>query len=160
MAAIDNHPRKYAVGSLAAGVALALPALMASEGLRTHAYLPTPNDRWTICYGETEGVHRGDVDTPQGCAARLMPVVLAHVAEMQKCLKVPVTPATAQAMDRFGFNVGTGAFCKRVAANFNAGHQVAGCNWMRQYVWQGRVKLNGLVTRRKGEADECLAGLS
>ena len=38
-------------GGLAAGIVLALAPLMAGEGLRTHAYIPVPGDRWTICYG-------------------------------------------------------------------------------------------------------------
>ena len=98
--------------------------------------------------------------TPQQCEARLLVSVRGRVAEMQKCLHVPVTPTTAQAMIRFGYNVGTAAFCKRVAAEFNAGRQVSGCNWMRQYVWSGGRKYPGLVARREGEATECIAGLA
>lgn len=164
MPAIDNHPRKFTTaagaGGLAAGIALALSPLMAGEGLRTHAYIPVPGDRWTICYGETAGVHAGDVATPVQCKAMLLADVRARVDRMQRCLKVPVSPVTAQAMIRFAYNVGEGPFCKRVAANFNAGRAAAGCNWMRQFVWSGGRKYPGLVARRKGEADECLAGLS
>lgn len=155
----QRHPQKIAAGGLAAGIVLALTPLMLGEGLRTHAYIPVPGDRWTICYGETVGVKQGDVATPVACKAMLLESVKGRVAEMQKCLKVPVSPVTAQAMIRFSYNVGNGPFCKRVAADFNAGHAAAGCNWMRQYVWSGGRKYPGLIARRKGEADECLAGL-
>lgn len=148
------------VGGLILGVALALGPLKADEGYRDHAYIPVPGDRWTICYGETEGVKQGDVATPIQCEAMLRGSVLRRVAEMQKCLHVPVSPLTAKAIIRFGYNVGTAAFCKRVAPNFNAGRQVNGCNWMRAYVYSSGRKYPGLVRRRAGEADECLAGLS
>lgn len=164
MAAIDNHPRKAAVGSLAAGILLAGPLISGFEGMRTHAYLDSARIA-TICEGiitYTDGrrVKMGDVVDVDTCIDLRNKDVAARVDQMQRCLEVPVSPVTAAWMISFGYNVGVAPYCKRVASNFNAGRQVSGCNWMRQYVYAGGAVNRGLVTRRGKEATGCLAGLT
>lgn len=160
MSVVDNHPRKIAAGSLAAGVAIASAVLIPQfEGERHHAYLD-PVGIPTICYGTIEGVKLGDTATHGECVNLLSADVQKRVPAMQKCLKVQVSPKTAAAMISFGYNVGTGAFCKGIAPLANAGRIHAACDKMSAYHFAGGRSLPGLVTRRSAEHALCVEGLS
>lgn len=147
-----------ALGGLAAGLGLAAQLIQPFEGERTHAYLD-PVGIPTVCYGETDGVELGQVYTHGKCLAMLNSDVKARTAEMQRCLKVPVSPATSAAMISFGYNLGVRRFCDSIAPLANSGHTLAACNRMELYVYAGGRKLPGLVTRRNAEAELCREGL-
>lgn len=155
----ERNPNKIAAGGLAGGIVLAVAILGSDEGMRTHAYLDIGNV-WTVCEGITEGVKKGDVYTIPQCINLRNRDVQKRVAAMQKCLHAPVSPMTASAMIRFSYNVGVQPYCKRVAANFNAGKQILGCTWMLQYHYVGKRSVPGLVKRRGRESHDCIAGLT
>lgn len=158
--AVTTHRGKIAAGGgLAAGVALAMTLLPHFEGERTKAYLD-PVGIPTICYGETAGVKLGQTATQPECLSMLDRDVQARVPAMQKCLKVPVSPQTAAAMISFGYNVGTGTYCSKIAPLANAGKTAAACDRMGLYTYAGGKQLPGLVARRKAEVALCLKGLS
>lgn len=164
MAIIENHPRKIAAGAgaggLAAGIALAVTVLIPQfEGERHKAYLD-PVGVATICFGTIEGVKLGDTASHGECLNLLSADVQKRVPAMQKCLNVPVSPKTAAAMISFGYNVGTGAFCKGVAPLANAGRLHAACDQMSRYHYAGGKSLPGLVRRRAAEHALCVEGLS
>lgn len=158
MSTIDNHPRKVAAGSLAAGTILAATLISGFEGLRTHAYLD-PTGTATVCYGETAGVKLGQVRSREECLNLLSADVQGRVPAMQRCLKHPVSPVTSAWMISYGYNVGVGRFCRSVAPLANAGRLEAACNAMRSPTTSKGVALPGLVSRRKAEAEGCLRGL-
>ena len=67
--------RNVLAGSTILGSLIALVA--GFEGYRTDAYRDT-GGVWTICYGETKGVKRGDTATKQQCDNMLIKSLLAH----------------------------------------------------------------------------------
>ncbi len=157
-------PAKAGAGGLIAGLGIASTLLAGFEGDRTHAYLDSARIaticRGVITYSDGTRVRMGDVRTENQCLDLNNVTVKKIVKEMQVCLNVPVTPMTAGAMISFGYNVGSGAFCRSVAQDFNSGLQVNGCKRMNLYVYAAHKVINGLVTRRNGESTTCLSGLT
>lgn len=167
MTIAQDHPRKLsAAGGLAAGIALAAGVVLPLwEGERHEAYMPIPGDRWTICEGETAGVHEGDVATHEQCVSMLDKSVRRRVAEMQKCVKVQVSEKTAAALISLGYNIGSANFCRSaVVRNLNAGLPVRACAAFDQ--WRGvkrgsrYIVIPGLVRRRAAERKLCEEGLA
>jgi lysozyme len=161
-------------GAVAAAIAAACTLCasvltMPSEGLRTHPYMDMPGGRATVCYGETEQAMR--VYTPGECGdllrQRLLrdyaPKVLACVPGLYDPKRQPIFAALIDA----SYNAGWAAVCASpMAANARAGQWRAACDsfpgWFvtaRNRKTGVRVKLPGLVTRRKTEADLCRKGL-
>ncbi len=80
------------------------------EGLRLQAYLPTPNDKWTIGYGHTKTAHKGMVIT-ESKAEELLRQDLAWVEDcIKKLVKVPLTQNQYDAVASLVFNIGEGNF--------------------------------------------------
>lgn len=82
----------------------------ASEGLRLVAY-PDPGsggDPWTIGYGSTLGVSRGDTITLDQAEARLERDLANAAAIVNAAVKVPVTQGQFDACSDFVLNVGPG----------------------------------------------------
>jgi len=53
------------------------------EGFSTKAY-PDAGNVWTICYGETKGVKRGDAATREQCDSQLIKSLLTHNEPLTK----------------------------------------------------------------------------
>lgn len=82
------------------------------EGLRLNAYLPTPNDRWTIGYGHTKTAHSGMVIT-KAEAEELLRKDLDWVEKaIAKLVKVPLKQNQYDALASLIFNIGEGNFSK------------------------------------------------
>lgn len=80
------------------------------EGLRLQAYLPTPNDKWTIGYGHTKTAHKGMIIT-ESKAEELLRQDLAWVEDcIKKLVKVPLTQNQYDAVASLVFNIGEGNF--------------------------------------------------
>lgn len=111
----------------------------------------------TVCYGETEGVHLGDHYTPDQCRDMLANKLPRYWAEEVKC-----TPGVAYsdnekiAYTSFGYNVGTGAFCKGPGRHLRADDHAAACRSMLAYDHASGKKIPGLTKRRRAEHDLCL----
>jgi GH24 family phage-related lysozyme (muramidase) len=149
--------RKAAAWTAAATLAIA--PIAEHEGLRLVAYQDVAKV-WTICYGETAGVRAGDRATKEYCDTRLAKSVQAHATRMQKCVVVDVPERSLVGLVSFGYNVGSGAFCRStLVKKLNAGALAAACNELPKWVYAGGVKWRGLVNRRAWERGECLAGL-
>lgn len=167
------------------GVKIDPPVIMATElivkgweGLRTTAYLDTlPNpDVWTVGYGETRGVKKGDTCTPKECADMLMVRLQKDYYERI----VACAPQLKEAPDGVQAAMASGAY------NFGVGSirsKRGWCGWsmsakIRQKDWRGacerQTSINrsggkiyqGLVNRREmgdkyriGEAELCLSAL-
>ena len=135
------------------------------EGLRLRAYLPTPNDRWTIGYGHTSGVKNGMVITE----ARAEELLLQDVAWVQDALntsiKVPVTQNQYDALGSFVFNLGaTNLRNSTLLKKLNAGDYEGAANeflkWNKQRDKRGHLHvLPGLTKRRAEERDLFLRGM-
>lgn len=123
------------------------------------AYMPTPNDRPTIGYGETNGVHMGLVWTVAQAEANFTER-LAKLGDAVWAL-VKAAPVTTQgqfdAMCALADNIGLANFkASSVRTNHLAGHNttaaMAFALWNKQRTPKGLVVLNGLTKRRAGEA--------
>jgi lysozyme len=122
-----------------------------SEGLRMKAYLPTPNDVWTIGYGHTKTAKPGMTITTKE-ATRLLYQDLAWVEDVvNDAVKVPLTQNQYDALCSFVYNVGGGAFRKSTLLRLlNKGdYKGAADQFLRWNKQKGKV-LRGL-TRRRGE---------
>lgn len=122
------------------------------EGLRLEAYLPTPNDVWTIGYGHTHTTKQG-MKITAGQAESLLRKDIAWVEKAVNTLVVvPLTQNQFDALSSFVFNVGEGAFSSSTLLRLlNSGDYEGAANqFLRWNKQKGRV-LNGLTKRREEE---------
>lgn len=146
----------------AALLAAAIALIGTFEGLRTKAYRD-PVGIPTICFGETRGVHMGDVKTVEQCKEMLGDALLEFEQGMLRCLKNPaaIPDKSYTAFLSLAYNIGNGAFCKSsIARALNAGDLRTACNNILRFNKAGGRVLQGLVKRRKQERALCLQGLA
>ncbi len=101
-----------AVADVAASRLKNVDIIKRHEGLRLQAYLPTPNDKWTIGYGHTKTAQKGMVIT-EARAEELLKQDLAWVEDcIKRVVKVPLTQNQYDALASLIFNIGEGNFSK------------------------------------------------
>lgn len=126
----------------------------------------------TACVGSTNDVKLGQIYSEQECTELFLKDLRTAEAAVNRC--TPLVPeATKPALISFTFNVGSGAYCSSTLAKLaNAGDMIGACKQLYRWVYiTKRVKdpktgkevkvpvvLPGLVTRRRMEAELCLAG--
>lgn len=166
---------KMAAASSIGAVALACTVLIQPwESLRLQAYLDKIARKpvWTICYGETKDVKKGDRATEEECDQRLKVRV---ERDFYKPLTVCIPgfeqkPVTWQAaMIDLAWNVGVGATCDSTAADLARNNQIGqSCLALTAFNKAGKDRhvVKGLVKRREtgdaeriGEAELCVSGL-
>lgn len=122
------------------------------EGYSGAAYL-CPANVWTIGWGHTQGVKKGDICTPE-----LAEVYLAHDVEdveraITKLVKVPLTQEQFDALASFVFNIGTGKFMKStLLRRLNAGAYDDVPQQLLRWNKAGGKTSAGLAKRRAAEA--------
>jgi lysozyme len=122
------------------------------EKLRLTAYLPTPNDVWTIGWGHTKTAKPGMTIT-EAEAERLLRGDLDWVeAVIADLVRVPLTQNQYDALASFIFNIGrtqfnTSTMLKLLNAKDYEGAAAQFPRWNRQ---KGKV-LKGLTKRRNQE---------
>lgn len=128
------------------------------EGLRLQAYLPTPNDKWTIGYGHTKLAHKGMVITE----ARAEELLRLDTIWVEKTIatevKVPLNQNQYDALASLIFNIGGLQFKRSsVLRRLNEGNYQAAADAFLMWTKQknkttGKMDtLNGLVKRRNEE---------
>jgi lysozyme len=123
-----------------------------SEGLRLKAYLPTPNDVYTIGYGHTKTAEKGMVITLAGAEALLLHDLQWVETTIDTYVQVPLNQNQYDALASFIYNVGGTAFRKSTMLKLLNASDYDGAagqfpRWNKQ---KGKV-LNGLTTRRQKE---------
>ena len=123
-----------------------------SEGLRLKAYLPTPNDVWTIGYGHTKTAEKGMVITLAGAEALLLKDLEWVETAIDTYVQVPLNQNQYDALASFIYNVGATAFRKSTMLRLLNASDYEGAagqfpRWNKQ---KGKV-LNGLTKRRQKE---------
>ena len=132
-------------------------ALKRFEGLRTAAYKDAAGV-WTIGYGHIEGVKRGDKVT-EGEAERLLRRDLARFEAFVDGLGVTSRQHCFDALVSFAYNVGCDALGRSTllrkirACAPDAEVRAEFMRWVYATVTGRKRKLDGLVKRRKWEAD-------
>jgi lysozyme len=136
-----------------------IPIIRKFEGLKLRAYL-CPSSVWTIGYGNTfyengSKVQEGDKITLDRADRLLFFVVAKFENEVKKIVKSAINENQLGALTSFAFNVGAGNLAKSTLlkkVNANPLDASIRDEFMRWTKAGGKV-LNGLVTRRKAEAD-------
>lgn len=122
------------------------------EDLSLKAYMPTPNDVWTIGYGHTKGVHEGMVCTIEQADAWLaedLQVAAGIVDSATKNASVRLSASAIAALISFAFNTGT--LGPSIKAKLHTGNIYGAWEYMAKWRKQGRNDLRGLARRRAME---------
>lgn len=122
------------------------------EGLKLESY-KCPSGVWTIGYGHTRGVKKGQKIT-EAQAAELLVGDLLPVEQYVDALKVCRTQGQFDALVDFAFNLGTGALQRStLLAKVRCGAPDKEIQAeFRRWVYAGGKVLDGLVKRREWEA--------
>ncbi len=128
------------------------------EALRLVAYLPTPNDVWTIGWGHTKGVKPGDEISREQAQILFIEDVEWAVAAVNKKVKVGLTQNQFDSLVSLVFNIGETNFAKStLLRRLNAGNYDEAAEqfhvWNKQRQNGKLVVLKGLVRRRAQEAE-------
>lgn len=146
----------------AAAAALCTGLVCGFEGLRTTAY-PDPatgREPWTACYGETDGIRRGDKFTVSECKAMLASSLEKYALKLEACVTRPMADETYAAFLSLSYNIGSVGFCKSsVARLWNAGDTRAACDGMLKFNRALGLPMPGLTRRRTQERALCLKGI-
>ena len=124
------------------------------EGLVLNAYL-CPANVWTIGYGHTNGVKKGDKITEEQAEDFLVNDLLYSERIVNKMVKVKLNQNQYDALVSFVFNVGSGNFINStLLKKLNAGAKSDEiCVELRRWIFSKGKKLPVLVARRQRECE-------
>lgn len=124
------------------------------EGLVLNAYL-CPANVWTIGYGHTNGVKKGDKITEEQAEDFLVNDLLYSERIVNKMVKVKLSQNQYDALVSFIFNVGSGNFINStLLKKLNAGaNSDEICAELRRWIFSKGKKLPVLVARRQRECE-------
>lgn len=125
------------------------------EGFRKRAYV-CAGGKWTIGYGHTKGVKEGDEITEAEGLRLLREDVADAEAAVRKWVHAPLRQNQFDALVSFVFNVGAGNFAASSLlreVNFDADDFADIRPRFIAWVYVKKRVVNGLVRRRKAEAD-------
>jgi lysozyme len=158
--------RNLLIGGTGGVLGIAMGLIFGFEGYRTEAY-PDTGKVWTICYGETLGVKKGDKATPEQCNNMLMQSLARHNKPFES-LPNELPQNVHLAMLDWTYNVGVGAATSSTAWKYlKSGQYDKACaelpKW--RFVTVNGKKLDcsiksnncsGVWKRRQIEQDICL----
>jgi lysozyme len=122
------------------------------EGLRLEAYLPTPNDVWTIGYGHTHTTKQGQKITEAQAETLLRKDITWAEEAVNESVVVPLSQNQFDALVSFVFNVGAGAFGSSTLLRLlNSKDYEGAANQFLRWNKQKGVALKGLTKRREEE---------
>lgn len=122
------------------------------EGCKLTAYL-CPAGVWTIGWGRTTNVKRGDTCTQAQADAWLEQEYDAFERKVRSLVKVPLTANQMGALVSFAYNVGMGALGSSTLLRLlNAGQYDAAAKHFARWNKAGGRVLAGLTRRRAAEA--------
>jgi len=150
--------------------AMIIASVGAWEGKRNKAYWDSYGRVWTVCYGETRGVKKGDYYTNAECDAMLAKGLIDFELGVQRCLiekgrRIP--DKSYMSFVDLAYNAGTGTFCRssvrtyanRYMRSGNMGDLAEACRRLKRYVKAGGRTVKGLVNRRNDMYNKCMAGV-
>ena len=139
--------------------AIVVPFVGGFEGLRQTAY-PDPASHgkpWTICYGHTAGVTRGERESISQCKELLLADLDKEAGGLDSCITHPTTDGQAVAFLSLAHNIGIGGVChSSVARDFNAGRVKEACDDLLKFNRAAGIVFPGLTRRRQAERRLCL----
>lgn len=121
------------------------------EGLRLKAY-KCPSGVWTIGYGHTKGVIKGQVITSEQAESLLMGDITEACHIVSDLIEIPLSNYQFSALVSFVFNVGYTRFAKSTIRKLiNNGDLKRAVDQFDRWVYSGTTVLQGLVKRRAEE---------
>jgi lysozyme len=161
--AVNKKAAATGGGIIAAVIAFTTPW----EGVRHTAY-QDPVGVWTICMGETQGVHAGMRMTHQQCVEQMARRVPDYLGPVDRLM--PGLPDNRRiAYTDAAWNLGVGALTRRtpgpdgrplpgtsIVDLERAGKWKQACDRLLQFNKAGGKALPGLTTRREAERTLCL----
>lgn len=130
------------------------------EGLRLKAYQDSVGV-WTIGFGHTKGVKRGDTCTAWQAEQWLKEEARSHMTVAERLIRVPLNQNQYDALTSFHYNLG-----KNILSGSNLLNLINSKKWneaakkMKEYNRAGGKVLQGLVNRRNDEASLFLKGVT
>jgi lysozyme len=122
-----------------------------SEGMRLAAY-QDGKGVWTIGYGHTHDVQKGDVCTVAQAEQWLGEDIASAENAVEHLVAVPLTDNQFAALVSFAFNVGYGAFSNStLLTRLNGGNYTAVPALLKAWVFVGGKVEKGQITRRAAE---------
>jgi len=129
------------------------------EGLRLDAYI-CPAGKWTIGYGHTGGVSKGDKITTEDAERLLAADLATAAAHVDRLSKVALDENQRGALASFVYNLGPGAFASSsLRERLNGGEYTAVPQELRRWtkarhpLTRKLTELPGLARRRRAEAE-------
>jgi lysozyme len=123
------------------------------ETCQLKAYLPTPNDVWTIGYGHTEDVKEGDTCTQGQADDWLKSDLASRELQVEKLVTVKLNENEFSALVSLLFNIGYGNLRKSgLLMLLNKGNYNEAAFKFKEYNKQKGIVLNGLTKRRTEES--------
>lgn len=121
------------------------------EGIRLTAYRD-PVGVWTIGYGHTKGVKKGQVITQEEANQLLKDDLKEAQAGVERLVTVKLTDNQYGALVSFVFNLGAGALARStLLRELNQKDYESAAGQFKHWVNAGGKRLNGLVRRRDAE---------
>lgn len=121
------------------------------EGCRLKAYQDSVGV-WTIGYGHTKGVKKGDVITQDQANQFLIEDLVDAENAVNRLVKVEINQDMFDALSSFTFNLGAGSLQSSTLLKLlNQGKYSEASEQFTRWVFAGGQKLDGLVRRRKAE---------
>lgn len=155
----------------AALMAMAVASIGAWEGMRQSAYWDAYGRVWTVCYGETRGVKKGDWYTKEECDEMFGHALVDFERRAMRCLvdggnRIPDKSYMAIVVD-LPYNIGVGGFCKSSVRTYANRYMTSGnmsdlaeaCHRLKRYVKSGGKTVKGLVNRRNDMYQRCMEGV-
>ena len=148
--------RKRLAVAVGAGCAALLVAIVPRfEGTVQRGY-KDPIGIVTACTGHTATAKLGKTYTAAECEQLLVDDLIAHNADVDRCVRVPLAPYQRAAFVSFAFNVGGSKFCSStLVRKLNSGDYAGACAELSRWTRAGAIQLPGLVKRRAAERALC-----
>ena len=121
------------------------------EGLKLESY-KCPAGIWTVGWGHTSGVVKGDKITEK-VAEQFLDYDISWAGKaVDELVKVPLTQNQKDALISFVFNLGKGKLMgSTLLRKLNSGDYQGAALEFDKWVYAGGQKLNGLIRRRAAE---------
>ena len=143
------------IGALALSAA-ALVSIAVSEDFRGTAYQDIVGI-WTVGFGTTEGVKKGDTVDPVKALQRKLVDIQKFEGAIKKCVTVPLAQNEYDAYLSLAYNIGPGAFCgSTLVRKLNSGDYEGACREVLRWNRAGGKEVRGLTLRREREYKQCI----
>lgn len=112
---------------------------------------------WTIGFGTTEGVKKGQTIDPVKALQRKINDVQKFEGALKQCVNVPLHQYEYDAYLSLAYNIGPGAFCgSTLVRRLNQGDYDAACKEILRWNRAGGKVVQGLANRREAEYKQCI----